>query len=140
MFSLQLLFIPLTFAGLFGYFTLAMKFSNFLERRSFLKSIKKRNNRWTTLDSKLPILDQERKKIDGPHYQEKPFLIVYGEWWNGAPYPYKTMEMTINDKSILRWVCRYLLRRATIVKAYTSDQVCGRVVYDRSHAKRYINS
>lgn len=136
----DLLGIPLAFVIVIVLFSTIFKIYNILERKSFLKSVKKRNNRWTDLDNQLPVIDQKRKEVDGSHYQEKPFLVVRGEWWNGYPYPWKTIEITINDKSILRWVCRFLSRRATIVKAYTSDQAEGKMIYDRAHAKRYICS
>lgn len=106
----------------------------FFKKREF----KKPNRKWANIDNDLPIVDEKRKKIDRDYYQEKDFLVVRGDRWNGMRYPYRTIEMTLNNKSILRWVCRLLLSKGWTVTAYTSDHVVGKLIFDRAHAKRHF--
>lgn len=126
----------ISFAG----FILSLVILNFIVFLLKKKELRKPNRKWTNLDNDLPILDEKRKEIDDSYYKEKPYLVVCGEYWNGMRYPYKTIEMTLNDRSILRWVCRLLTKQGARVSVYTSDEICGKMIYDRAHARRYIYS
>lgn len=128
--------VLISFAG----FILSLVILNFIVFLLKKKELRKPNRKWTNLDEYLPVLDEERKKVDESYYQEKHFVVVKGEYWNGMNYPYKTIKMTLNDRSILKWVCRFLIKNRATVSAYTSDEICGKMIYDRAHARRYIYS
>jgi hypothetical protein len=125
-----LLLIPLTFGGLMGFFALMGKLVNLLEERSFRKRFKKRNGRWTDLDSRLPEVDSERKVIDASFYKEGKYVI--------ARSPLCTV--CIEDRSIVRYATRLMSKRHGSVKVFSSDEVVGKLVFDRAHAGRYIST
>ena len=91
---------------------------------------KKNNYRWTNLDKYIPKLDSERKVIDDQHYKEKRYFVVKSE----------LCTVSLEDRKILRWVIRFMYKRQSYVKVFSSDDIHGKFVFDRSHAKRYINS
>lgn len=114
------------FASLF----LLLIFSGKINRFFFKRKSKKNGFKWSELDSYIPKLDEEKKEIDGPYYKEGKFIVISSE----------LCSVTTEDRSLVRWITRLIYKRHDFIKVYSSDNIRGKLVYDRGHARRYIES
>jgi hypothetical protein len=100
-----------------------------VERLLWIRKFKANNCRWTYLDNYYPKLDEEEKEIDGEFYKEGKYFIVRTD----------LCFVTTERKSLVRWVSRYAATKHQYVKVFSSDDIRGKLVYSRLHARNYIN-
>lgn len=101
-----------------------------VERIFWIRRFKANNCRWTFLDEYYPKLDENEKEIDGEFYKEGRYFIVKTD----------LCMITTERKALVRWISRYAATQHQYVKVYSSDNIRGKLVHSRIHARKYINS
>lgn len=94
-----------------------------------------RDNPKINLDSFIKNFnDETRKQIDGEYYTEGKYWILENSY-NTPIYCYSS------NKSIIRFAARIFIKRGWYgCTIYSSNAPYGKLLLDRSHAKRYVFS